>query len=237
MPDAVLAGAGAAHARSRACDTRCASAVRAARAPPASFGSNSTSRWKLPSPTWPTIGADQPSRSSVGARLEQAVGEARDRHARVGRERPPRPAAARAPRNTRCDAPSTAASGPPAAVAHWNALPPCSAAMASISSACSRTPARGAVELEEQRRLRVVALELRVADARLHLHLVEELDARDRNAVLHRDDHGVAPRRAGPANWQTAAEIASGHAVEPQLDLGDDAERAFGCPTNSRVRS
>ena len=35
----------------------------------------------------------------------------------------------------------------------------------------------------------------------------------------------TAALRSG--NWHTAAEMASGKSVQPQLDLGDDAERAF----------
>jgi hypothetical protein len=45
------------------------------------------------------------------------------------------------------------------------------------------------VKLEEQRRLFVQAFELRVADARAHLHIVEQLDPRDRDPALHRHDH------------------------------------------------
>ena len=44
--------------------------------------------WKLPSPTWPTIGAIRPLLGDVALRLLDAIGEARDRHADVGGERP-----------------------------------------------------------------------------------------------------------------------------------------------------
>jgi len=84
----------------------------------------------------------------------------------------------------------------------------------------------GAVELEEQRGLRLEALELRVADARAHLHVVEELDARDRDAVLHREDHRLhRPTEVGELAHRRRDRL--GHAVEPELHLGDDAERAF----------
>ena len=43
-----------------------------------------------------------------------------------------------------------------------------------------------------------------------HLHVVEQLDARDRDAELHRQDHRLHAPRAGRGNWHTAAEIASG---------------------------
>ena len=38
-------------------------------------GSNSTTTWKLPSPTWPTIGAVRPLRVDVAPRLDDALGE------------------------------------------------------------------------------------------------------------------------------------------------------------------
>jgi hypothetical protein len=43
-------------------------------------------RWKLPSPTWPTIGAIRPSRRCPSA-SRHAIGQPRDRHADVGGER------------------------------------------------------------------------------------------------------------------------------------------------------
>ena len=89
------------------------------------------------------------------------------------------------------------------------------------------------MELEEQRRLRREALELRIADAGVHLHVVEQLDARDRNAVLHRDDHRID----GACEIRELADRRRdrlGHAVEAQLDLGDDAERAFGADEQPR---
>ena len=52
----------------------------------------------------------------------------------------------------------------------------------------------GAVEFEQQRGLRFVAFELRILDAGLHLQRVEDLDARDRNAHLHRRDDGIDRR-------------------------------------------
>ena len=49
----------------------------------------------------------------------------------------------------------------------------------------------GAVKFEEQRRLRLVLVEFRVTNARVHLHIVQELDPRDGNADLHRDDDRI----------------------------------------------
>src|SRR5207244_9499917 len=83
------------------------------------------------------------------------------------------------------------------------------------------------MKLEKKRGLGVESLELGVANAGVHLHVVEELDASDRNTRLHRHDHRV--HRAGEIR-----ELAyrSGdrfrHAVEAQLDFGDDAERSLG---------
>ena len=62
---------------------------------------------------------------------------------------------------------------------------------------------------------------------RPHLQLVEQFDARDRNAGLDGCDRRVAAASTD-GNGQTPAEIASGMPVELQRQLGDDAERAFG---------
>ena len=84
LADAVLAGAGAAHGD------------RAQRQPLAErFAPSISSRelmsisgetWKLPSPTWPTIGAMRPSSAMSRLRLLDAIGQPRNRHADVGGE-------------------------------------------------------------------------------------------------------------------------------------------------------
>ena len=56
LADAVLAGAGAVHGE-RALDQPLDEGLGALRPPSASSMSTSSVRWKLPSPTWPTIGA------------------------------------------------------------------------------------------------------------------------------------------------------------------------------------
>ena len=83
------------------------------------------------------------------------------------------------------------------------------------------------MKLEEKSRLHRQTLEFGVADARIHLYIVEQFDARHGNARLHRDDPRVYRRRE-------IGELAHGggnglgHAIQAELDLGDDAERAFG---------
>ena len=51
---------------------------------PASSMSTIGWTWKLPSPTWPTMGAIRPIASMSLLRLGDALGEPRDRHAHVG---------------------------------------------------------------------------------------------------------------------------------------------------------
>ena len=60
----------------------------------------------------PDDGRDDAFAVELLARLEQAIGEPRDRHARVGRERLLAGRQRTALRNTRCAAPSTASSAP-----------------------------------------------------------------------------------------------------------------------------
>ena len=60
LTDAVLAGAGAVH-RERARSTSRSRNASARLISSASLGSTSSSIWKLPSPTWPTIGAMKPA--------------------------------------------------------------------------------------------------------------------------------------------------------------------------------
>jgi hypothetical protein len=81
------------------------------------------------------------------------------------------------------------------------------------------------VELDqEQRGLRQG--QLRVAVAGRDLHLVEELDARDRDAGLNRQDGGVAGR-LDRGERADARRDRLGDAVQAQRDLGDDPEGAL----------
>ena len=70
-------------------------------------------------------------------------------------------------------------------------------------------PGLAAVELEEQGRRHAVALELGIADAAAHLHLVEQLDPGHRDAGLDGRDHRL-DRRVDVGKAHTAADIASG---------------------------
>ena len=112
--------------------------------------------------------------------------------------------------------------------------PPCSAAIARTVSACSSTPAsvpwnsKNSVGCSRQ-------VELGVRLTASHLHVVEQLDARDRDAGLDRLDHGV----------DRALEVAKGadrrrdrfrDAVQPQL-TSVMMPSVPSEPTNSRVRS
>ena len=78
--------------------------------------------------------------------------------------------------------------------------------------------------------------QLRVAVDRVDLHLVEQLDARHRDAELDRGDHGLAPRLPSTRTAQTAADTASGRpnsrSVTSVMTPSVPSE-----PTNSRVRS
>src|SRR5687768_9943449 len=65
------------------------------------------------------------------------------------------------------------------------------------------------------------------------LHLIQELDPRDRNARLDGDDHGLA---GGPDRWEWthARRDRLWDAVQLQGDLGDDAERALRADEETR---
>ena len=164
-----------------------------------------------------------------------ALGEPRDRHADVGRPRRASPGrSASAAYSASCRA-CHSCSRSSRRVAH---------SKAACRRARPRAPARlrlvgdvaraVAVEFEEQRRRDRVS-GLRIPVDRVHLRLVEQLDARDRHAELNRGDDGVdraldrierADRRRHRLGQRDAA----------ARHLGDDAERALR-PTNSRVRS
>ena len=141
--------------------------------------------------------------------------------------------AAPAPRRTCCAARATAARDPRASSPTENPAPPCSAA---ISCADRRVLGHrclaGAVELEEQRRLHRIR-QARVAVHRVDLHLVEQLDARHRDAELDRRDdrpHGAFHRLERADRRRDRF----GQAVQAQRDLGDDAQRAFRADEQAR---
>ena len=76
--------------------------------------STSSVRWKLPSPTWPTIGASSRLAAMSRLGLGDAFGEPRDRHADVGRDRLRARPQRRGRPNRRRGAPARAGCGPPA---------------------------------------------------------------------------------------------------------------------------
>ena len=173
-------------------------------------GRTASSRWKLPSPTWPTIGATSPSRREVGARSRRCTRRAA-RSAR--RRRSPNaclPGAQRqrgvvgvVPRLPQLGALLRLASpsGSRCRHARRRAPAPC--------RACSATPALGAVEFEEQRR-RTAIVELRIAVERVASARRRAARCARPGCRLDRRDHRVDRRRRVVGNGQTAAEIASG---------------------------
>ena len=68
--------------------------------------------------------------------------------------------------------------------------------------------------------------ELRVDVAGLHLQLVEKLDPGDRDAALDGEDHRVAGRLDARERADAAGDRLR-DAVQPERQLGDDAERAL----------
>ena len=82
---------------------------------------------------------------------------------------------------------------------------------------------RGAVELEEQRRL-LLQRRLAVAVDRGDGQRVEQLGARDRDAALDRPDDRV-DRARDVREGADRGRHGLGPGVEPDRDLGDDAER------------
>jgi hypothetical protein len=82
-----------------------------------------------------------------------------------------------------------------------------------------------AVKLDKQHR-RFRQRQFGIGVAGLHLHFVEELDARDRDAGLDRQDGRIA-RRFDARERTDARRNRLGNAGEPQRQFGDDAERAL----------
>jgi hypothetical protein len=171
------------------------------------FMSISTSTWKLPSPTWPTIGAISPC-GDVGFRLGDAFGQPRDRHADIGRQALWRRAASVSDAHRRRAAPSRVLRAPrrpsSTGTARRHTLRDLAKRLRLFGDA-----GLAAVELHEQARaLRIV--ELRIVLHRPHLQRVDQFDARHRNAHLDGHDHARCrpPRPLG--NGQTPPEIACG---------------------------
>ena len=83
------------------------------------------------------------------------------------------------------------------------------------------------MKFEKQRRLDGKSFKLGVANARVHLHIVEQFDPRDRNAGLHGDDDRV--HRAGQV-WKLANARGNclRNTIQSQLNFRNDAQRAFG---------
>ena len=125
-------------------------------------------------------------------------------------------------------APATACCGSPASVAQ--AKPEAPKSLGDRLAPLRPVPARAASVPWNSRKSvgsGVQALQLGVGDAGGHLHLVQQFHARDGDADLHDGDDGF--HRGGQRG-----ELADrgghrfGDAVQAELDLRDDAERAFG---------
>src|ERR1700722_15862496 len=86
-------------------------------------------------------------------------------------------------------------------------------------------PRRRTVKLEEEGR-RDFMIELRILVDRVHLRLVEELDARDRDTALDRQDYRVDPRR-DRREGEGSGRNRLGDAVEPNRHFGDNAARRY----------
>ena len=86
---------------------------------------------------------------------------------------------------------------------------------------------RVTVKLEEERRQRLIRRASSVAIDGIHLHFVQQFDARHRHAELDRGDDGL--HRIGDGG-ESADRRGHGfrQRLQAQRDLGDDAERAFG---------
>ena len=196
-----------------------------ARSSPSGSGGTRITVWKLPSPTWPTIGAVSPDSAMSSCAPRIGFGEARDRHDGVRgdtlvrglqRERSPIGVMPRLPQLRARSA----------SVAQRKPFAPMSAAISSACCACSATPAGEPWNSKNSVGAGSRPSSFEIGDAGRHLHVVQQLDACDGNAGLHDRDHRlhrVAER----------VELAGGgggrlrNAVQPKLDLGDHAERAL----------
>jgi hypothetical protein len=126
---------------------------------------------------------DEAGRVDIRLGLEDAVGKPRDGHAGVGRKS--HRSGLQRHRRVVCRVPRLPQPGARLGLARPFE---CAATVLFGNRLHLRRLFRDApfapVELEEQRRLLGVALELRIADTGAHLHVVEELDSRDRYAAL-----------------------------------------------------
>jgi hypothetical protein len=167
---------------------------------------------------------DQPGRLDVAARLEDALGQPGDRDARVGGE----PLRARAQGAAGLVGPVARAPQPPPLALVRR---PREAAAAVLGG--ERPHLRGlrghlvlaAVELEEERRGDLL-VEAVVAVDCVHLHLVEQLDAGDRDRVLQDRDHAV---HGAGQRWEGAdrGRHRLGGRLQAQGQLGDEPQGAL----------
>ncbi len=140
LPDAVLAGTGSFH-RQRALDQAVHEGVRARDLVAVIPCRPASDMWKLPSPTWPTIGAI--NRDSMQSRWlsDNTFGEPRDRHADVGGDRLGTRAAGRGTPSSRHAAACHSVVRSSALLAHSKGPPPNSAGnLAETRSTCSAAP-------------------------------------------------------------------------------------------------
>ena len=203
---------------------------RATKASVASISSGSstsisTSTWKLPSPTWPTIGAISPC-SAMSASVSMMHSASReigtqtsvDRPLAPGLQRQRRPVGVvpRLPQLRRAPRRSVVHMERPAAILRGDLAE----RLGLLGDA-----RLAAVEFDEQaRRLRIV--ELRIVVHRPHLQRVDQFDARHRNAHLDRGDDRLAGRLDARERADAAGDRLR-NAVQLQRQRGDDAERAF----------
>ena len=229
LPDAVLAGAGAVH-RERAGDQPLVQRLGAGDL----VGVGHVERHgevEIAVADMAHDRRDQPALGDVALGRGHAFGEPRDRHADVGREHagagPQRPAR-----------PIGVVTRLPELGALLGLGRPVERAAAELGRDLAE-PARllgdagvAAVEFDEQHR-RLRQRELGIGVRRLHLQLVEQFDARHRDAGLDGQDGGVA----GGLDRRERADAGGDrlrNAGKPQRQLDDDAERAFGADHQPR---
>ena len=221
LADAMLAGAGAIHAQARSTSrSRKPCTARRSSTLPAS---KSGMTWKLPSPTWPTMGASKPVLS-----ISACVSPTQAARAEIGTQTSvvttSAPGRSPVPPNRRHGAPARAWCALPGAPPSGSPPPSLSRDFGEGFDLLARARRR-AVKFEKQRRL-LAKREVRIGIAGLDLHLVGKLDAGERQAYLHSGDGGVAGAFDG-GEGTDGGEDGLGDAVQLQRELGDDAERSL----------
>ena len=231
--DAVLAGAGSAHR-----DGAQADALRdplgLARARAGSFGSNSTTTWKLPSPTWPTIGATSPV-ESMSARVSRMQSASREIGTQASVANPCLPGRQRQRRVVRRVA---RLPQPRAVLGLRRPLERAAAVLRGdrlhrLGLLAQRPPS---LPWNSKNSVGFAAkpFELRIADARPHLQRRRGARcARPESPCCIAHDHGV-DRAFEVGELAHRRRHRLGHPVEPQLHLGDDPERALGADEKPR---